>query len=61
MTTSGAVLHEPRNIAARMGRWSATHRTTAILGWLAFVPIQAPPGGSTQDAAFAAAVQDVVA
>jgi uncharacterized membrane protein YdfJ with MMPL/SSD domain len=25
------------NVAARMGRWSARHRKTAILGWLAFV------------------------
>ena len=25
------------NIAARMGRWSARHRKTAIFGWLAFV------------------------
>jgi uncharacterized membrane protein YdfJ with MMPL/SSD domain len=31
---------EPRrraNLAARMGRWSAHHRKTAIFGWLAFV------------------------
>jgi uncharacterized membrane protein YdfJ with MMPL/SSD domain len=26
----------PRNIAARMGRWSAHHRKKAIFGWLAF-------------------------
>src|SRR5689334_1588789 len=26
-----------RNIAARMGHWSATHRKAAIWGWLAFV------------------------
>jgi RND superfamily putative drug exporter len=26
-----------RNIAARMGRWSASHKKTAIFGWLAFV------------------------
>lgn len=26
-----------RNIAARAGRWSATHRKTAILGWFVFV------------------------
>src|SRR6058998_1800831 len=25
------------NLAARMSRWSATHRKTAIFGWLAFV------------------------
>jgi uncharacterized membrane protein YdfJ with MMPL/SSD domain len=28
---------EARNLAARMGRWSAAHRKTAIFGWLAFV------------------------
>ena len=28
--------HSP-NVAARMGRWSAQHRKTAIWGWLAFV------------------------
>jgi RND superfamily putative drug exporter len=29
---------KPRfNLAARMGRWSASHRKTAIFGWLAFV------------------------
>jgi uncharacterized membrane protein YdfJ with MMPL/SSD domain len=27
----------PRNFAARMGRWSASHRKIAIFGWLAFV------------------------
>ena len=27
------------NIAARAGRWSATHRKTAIIGWFAFVVI----------------------
>ena len=26
-----------KGIAARAGRWSANHRKTAILGWLAFV------------------------
>ena len=35
-------MHRPtrnpaRNFAARMGRWSASHRKTAIFGWLAFV------------------------
>jgi RND superfamily putative drug exporter len=25
------------NLAARIGRWSASHRKTAVLGWLAFV------------------------
>ena len=28
---------QKRNIAARMGHWSATHRKKAIWGWLAFV------------------------
>ena len=30
-------LRHSTNIAARMGRWSASHRKTAIFGWLAFV------------------------
>ncbi len=30
-------LKHSKNVAARMGRWSATHRKTAIFGWLAFV------------------------
>jgi uncharacterized membrane protein YdfJ with MMPL/SSD domain len=29
--------HPSRNVAARMGRWSASHRKLAIFGWLAFV------------------------
>jgi uncharacterized membrane protein YdfJ with MMPL/SSD domain len=29
--------HAPTNIAARMGRWSASHRKVAIFGWFAFV------------------------
>jgi putative drug exporter of the RND superfamily len=35
-----------RNIAAQMGRWSARHRKTAILGWLAFVVLSVVIGGS---------------
>lgn len=35
-----------RNIAARAGRWSATHRKTAIWGWLAFVVLAVFIGGS---------------
>ena len=27
------------NVAARMGRWSASHKKTAIFGWLAFVAV----------------------
>jgi uncharacterized membrane protein YdfJ with MMPL/SSD domain len=39
------------NVAARMGRWSARHRKTAILGWIAFVAAAAAIGallGTTQ-------------
>jgi RND superfamily putative drug exporter len=32
-----STLNPSRNLAARMGRWSAVHRKTAILGWCAFV------------------------
>src|SRR3712207_9254621 len=34
------------NLAARAGRWSATHRKTAILGWLAFVIAATLLGGA---------------
>ncbi len=27
------------NLAARMGRWSASHKKTAIFGWLAFIVV----------------------
>ena len=30
-------LMQSKNIASRIGRWSAAHRKTAILGWLVFV------------------------
>jgi uncharacterized membrane protein YdfJ with MMPL/SSD domain len=36
---------QPRNLAARMGRWSAGHRKLAILGWLAFVALALALGG----------------
>ena len=35
----------PRNLAARTGRWSARHRKTAILGWVAFVVLATVLGG----------------
>ncbi|MBJ7353245.1 MAG: MMPL family transporter [Thermoleophilaceae bacterium] len=35
-----------RNIAARAGRWSATHKKTAIVGWFAFVVVAFMIGGS---------------
>src|SRR3954451_17579305 len=37
----------PPNFAARMGRWSATHRKKAILGWLAFVVVAVVIGAAT--------------
>ena len=36
---------QPRNLAARAGRWSAQHRRTAILGWIVFVVLAAVLGG----------------
>jgi uncharacterized membrane protein YdfJ with MMPL/SSD domain len=36
---------QPKNLAARAGRWSATHRKTAILGWIAFVVLATLIGG----------------
>jgi RND superfamily putative drug exporter len=35
-----------KNLAARAGRWSATHRRTAILGWILFVVLATVLGGS---------------
>ena len=34
------------NLAARAGRWSASHRKTAILGWILFVVLATVIGGS---------------
>lgn len=34
------------NLSARIGRWSATHRRAAILGWLAFVVVAFVGGGA---------------
>jgi uncharacterized membrane protein YdfJ with MMPL/SSD domain len=36
---------EPRNLASRIGRWSAEHRRTAILGWILFVVLAVAVGG----------------
>jgi uncharacterized membrane protein YdfJ with MMPL/SSD domain len=36
---------QPRNLAARAGRWSAQHRKTAIIGWIAFVILAVVVGG----------------
>jgi RND superfamily putative drug exporter len=45
-TKNGQTLDAPageprrsRNVAARMGRWSAGHKKTAIFGWLAFIAV----------------------
>ncbi|MFI9585596.1 MMPL family transporter [Streptomyces sp. NPDC052236] len=35
-----------RNLAARMGVWSAHHRKTAIIGWLLFVVLATVAGGA---------------
>ena len=35
-----------RNLAARMGRWSAQHRKRAILGWIFFVVLATVAGGA---------------
>jgi uncharacterized membrane protein YdfJ with MMPL/SSD domain len=40
--TVDAPASKPRrstNLAARMGRWSASHKKTAIFGWLAFIAV----------------------
>jgi len=37
---------QSRNLAARAGRWSARHRRTAILGWLAFVLVSVMLGSA---------------
>jgi len=34
------------NVAARVGEWSATHRRTAILGWILFVVLAVVVGGA---------------
>jgi RND superfamily putative drug exporter len=36
-TADSGMRRHPTNLSGRMGRWSAHHRKTAILGWLAFV------------------------
>jgi len=43
--TKGTHMQPSRNIAARAGRWSAQHRTTAILGWIVFVILAFVVGG----------------
>jgi uncharacterized membrane protein YdfJ with MMPL/SSD domain len=38
--------HSNRNLAARMGRWSAAHWKTATFGWIAFVLVAFAVGGA---------------
>ena len=37
-------LKKSNNVAARMGRWSASHWKTAVFGWLAFVVVALAAG-----------------
>ena len=39
-------MQESRNIAQRVGRWSAKHRKTAIIGWITFVVLAFMVGGA---------------
>ncbi len=41
----GDHMQPSRNLAASAGRWSATHRKTAIIGWIAFVVLAFIVGG----------------
>ena len=46
-----SLLENSTTLAARMGRWSARRRKTAIFGWLGFVVVAAAIGamlGTTQ-------------
>ena len=45
MSPSTAPNRKPRNLAARMGRWSANHWKTATFGWLALVIVAFGLGG----------------
>ena len=40
-----SIPNQPQNVAARMGRWSASHWKTATFGWLAFVILSFVLGG----------------
>ena len=45
MSRSTTPNRKPRNLAARMGRWSANHWKTATFGWLAIVVVAFGIGG----------------
>ncbi len=53
--SSTSSTRSPRHIAARMGRWSAHHRKTAIFGWLAFVVLAVAIGAGVGTSRLAAA------
>ena len=36
---------QPRNLASLVGRWSAQHRRTAVIGWILFVVLAVVVGG----------------
>ena len=36
---------QSRNLAARVGRWSAQHRKAAVIGWVLFVVLAVVVGG----------------
>src|SRR3954447_21088977 len=44
--TEMSPLRPSRNLAARMGRWSASHWKTATFGWLALVVVAVFAGGA---------------
>ncbi len=44
--STGSTQAKSRNLAARMGRWSAAHWKTATFGWLAFVVVAFALGGA---------------
>ena len=48
-----------RNLAARMGHWSARHRKTAVFGWLAFVVLAITLGSLIPRAELTRAEQNV--
>ncbi|MDP5183768.1 MMPL family transporter [Blastococcus sp. BMG 814] len=48
-----------RNLAGRVGRWSARHRKTAVLGWLAFVLAAVAVGAFVPQAQLTSAEQTI--
>ncbi len=52
-------MNPKRNLAARAGHWSATHRKTAIWGWLTFVVLAVVIGGAAGTKTLSEADQSV--